>query len=175
MAIEVLVAFIPPPAQPIDGDGDWSIAEQELGITFPADFKQLIQRYGTGEFYGSLYICNPLKEWGRKQIQELLACDRELCDACEYDLKLHPARPGLLPWGRDPNGHRYCWWTEGEPDAWSIVQLFHGYEGDPMEIVPGPITSFLIRFMHNEYTNMLGGQPFDESDYHFKPGIPWAS
>jgi len=83
---------------------------------------------------------------------------------------LFPESPGLLPWGSDANGHLYCWWTKGKPDKWSIVQLFHGYEGDPLEIVPGPITSFLVKFMKNKYENMLGGQPFEAKDHHFSPG-----
>lgn len=172
MAIEELVAFIPPPAQPIDGEGDWSVAEKEFGIVFPADFKQLVQRYGTGRFYGDLYVANPLKEWGREQVRSDLSRYRALRDACELSLKLFPDCPGLLPWGNDSNGHLYCWWTEGPPDLWPVVQVFHGYE-EEIEPVSGPISSFLIRFMRNEYPNMLGGNSFSEAHRYFKQGIPW--
>ena len=70
------------------------------------------------------------------------------------------------------NGHLSFWWTEGSPDEWSIVQLFHGYEDDPLEIVPVPITQFLIDFVSNKYPNMLGGNPRTEADRRFSTGIP---
>jgi hypothetical protein len=172
VAIEELVAFIPPPATPIDGEGDWSVAEGEFGIAFPADFKQLIRRYGTGRFYGDLRVANPLQPWGRDLIRDDLARYGELRDACEMSLKLFPESPGLLPWGGDSNGHLYCWWTEGAPDSWRLVQVFHGYE-EEIEPVLGPITSFLVRFISNEYPNMLGGNPFSAEDRYFEQGIPW--
>jgi hypothetical protein len=172
VAIEELVAFIPTPEKPIDGEGDWSVAEKEFGVAFPADFKALIRRYGTGMFYGDLYVANPLKEWGREQIRGDLSRYRELRDACEMSFELFPESPGLLPWGNDSNGHLYCWWTEGPADSWPVVQVFHGYE-EEIEPVPGPITSFLVQFMSNAYTNMLGGNPFSDEDRYFQPGIPW--
>jgi hypothetical protein len=174
VAIEDLIAFISPPDMPTDGTGDWSIAEKEFGIVFPSDFKELIRRYGTGEFYSDLYILNPLREWGRDKIRNDLDRYRQLRDACEFHtLILHPECPGLLPWGGDSNGHLYCWWTDGPSDYWGTVQVFHGYE-DEIEVVPGPITDYLIRFIHNEYPNMLGGIPFTEEDHYFKQGIPWV-
>lgn len=60
MAIEELVAFIPPPRDPIENEGDWSIAEAEFGIVFPTDFKAMIHRYGTGQFYDDLHVSNPV-------------------------------------------------------------------------------------------------------------------
>ena len=172
MAIEELVSLIPPPSAPIDGEGDWGCAENELGLVFPSDFKQLISRYGTGEFYGSMYIANPLMPWGRDQIRGDLERYRELSEACEMSLQLFPDRPGLLPWGNDSNGHLYCWWTDGPQDSWRVVQLFHGYENE-IESVPGPITSFLVQFMSNKYEDMLGGNPFVEEDRYFQVGLPW--
>ena len=166
MAIEELDKFIPPPANPIDGDGDWSAAERELGFVLPTDFKQLIRLYGSGEFYGSLYVSNPLTAGGRAWIRRHLDRFRELRDACEVVRPLPPDSPGLLPWGGDSNGHRYCWLADGPPDTWEVVQIFHGYD-DEIDPVPGPVTSFLVRFMSNEYPNMLGGNRFTEADRTF--------
>ncbi|MCA9070123.1 MAG: SMI1/KNR4 family protein [Planctomycetaceae bacterium] len=171
MAIDDLTSFIPPPSSPIQTSGDWSVAEQDLGVVFPSDFKDLIQTYGTGEFFGNLGIENPLREWGRDGIRDRLERYRELREACEWSFPLFPESPGLLPWGSDDNGHLYCWWTEGQPDDWSIVQLFHGYEEDPLEIVPGPITQFLIDFVSNKYPNMLGGNERSSEHHKFRVGI----
>jgi hypothetical protein len=172
MAIEDLVSFIPPPAEPIDGEGDWSVPEREFGIVFPADFKELIRRYGTGRFCGSLRIANPLRPWGRDIIHDDLSRYRELRGAAEIRLRLFPEEPGLLPWGSDSNGHLYCWWTQGPSDGWTVAQLAHGDEED-FETVPGPITSFLVRFIQNEYPKMLAGNRFLEKHRSFRQGIPW--
>jgi SMI1-KNR4 cell-wall len=173
MAIEDLVATIPPPMVPIDARGDWSIAECEFGVRFPNDFRELIHRYGTGRFFGGLFIINPLTPWGRKMIAADLDRYRELCEACEISLVLHPNRPGLFPWGGDSNGHLYCWWTEGEPDSWPIVQVAHGEEETPHR-ADVPITSFLVNYGKNMYTAMMGGRVFDRTDNIFKAGIPWS-
>jgi hypothetical protein len=53
-----------------------------------------------------------------------------------------------------------------------VVQVFHGYE-EEIEPVPGPITRFLVRFIRNEYPNMLGGNAFSGEDRYFTPGLPW--
>jgi hypothetical protein len=62
----------------------------------------------------------------------------------------------------------YCWLADGPPDAWDVVQIFHGYD-EEIDPVPGPVTSFLVRFIGNEYPNMLGGNRFTEADRTFVP------
>ena len=37
-ALDRLMSLIPPPAVPVDGDGDWQRAEATLGLALPADF-----------------------------------------------------------------------------------------------------------------------------------------
>ena len=108
MYITHLKSFIPPPPAPFQNSGDWSAAEAELGFGFPSDFKDLIHTYGSGEFFGTLGVENPLRPWGRDGIRGLLASYRELRDACEYTFPLFPESPGLLSWGSDHNGHRPC-------------------------------------------------------------------
>ncbi|MCC9604766.1 SMI1/KNR4 family protein [Blastopirellula sp. JC732] len=170
MALDEILTLVPPPAETVDTLGDWSIAEKEFGLTFPADYKQFIETYGSGEFQRGLIISNLLTQEGRDRVREDLARYEELKEACEHEYILYPECPGLFPWGSDSNGHLYCWWTEGEPDEWGIVQLFHGYEDDPLEIVPGPITSFFVRFMSNAYSNMLGGIEFEPDQLRFTRG-----
>lgn len=167
MALEELLNFIPPPADPVDTDGDWTLAEQEFGLTFPTDYKQFVETYGSGEFQRGLVIANLLTSEGRQAVRTDLERYADLKEACEHEYILHPECPGLFPFGSDVNGHLYCWWTEGEPDEWGVVQLFHGYEDDPLEIVPGPVTSFFVRFMSNAYDNMLGGIPFEPEQLNF--------
>jgi hypothetical protein len=166
MAIDELVALIPPPAKPIDNDGDWSVPERELGATFPTDFKQLIQRYGTGYFWGSLVVANPLSKQFRNPIQGLLKHCQKQRKMGILTCSLFPEKSGLLPWGTDDNGHLYCWLTTGRPVSWPVVQIFHGYESE-IEPVPGPITSYLVKFVGNKYPKMLGGIRFTKKKHYF--------
>lgn len=167
MALEEILNFIPPPAQPVDTTGDWAIAEQEFGITLPSDYKQFIETYGSGEFQPGLVIANLLTASGREMIRGDLVRYAEMQAALDHEYILHPESPGLFPWGSDVHGHLYCWWTEGEPDEWGIVQLYHGHEDDPLAIVLEPFTSFLVRFMSNAYSHMLGGNAFKRESLRF--------
>jgi hypothetical protein len=171
LAIKELVALIQPPATPIDATGNWAEAEQEIGCVFPADFKELIRLYGTGQFFG-IWISNPLQPWGRDSIRNDIARFRELREALEFDLPLFPERPGLLPWGNDSNGHLYCWWTAGPADGWTVAQVAHDEEETPHH-ASVPITAFLAAYVQNQYPAMLGGRVFTAADRKFEPGIPW--
>jgi cell wall assembly regulator SMI1 len=155
MAINELVALVPPPAIPLGTDGDWSGAEADLGCKFPADFRELIRRYGTGQFdLGGLLVSNPLTAAGRQEIRDHLETLRDLREGCEIQLVIHPERPGLLPWGSDSLGNIFCWLTEGEPDKWPVVQVGHDDEGGQPRVEVG-ITAFLARYARNEFPKML--------------------
>jgi cell wall assembly regulator SMI1 len=167
MSIESLITFIPPPQTPLENVGDWSQAEAELGCKFPSDFRHYIKRYGSG-WLANLHVYNPLTSWGRKFILQALDTNRQLCEAMEITLHLFPESPGLLPWASDSHGHCYCWWTEGLPDEWGIVQIFHGDE-ENNEVNQGPMTAFLMRFLKNELPQLLGNQPFTPERLIFRP------
>jgi hypothetical protein len=173
MSITDLLALVPPPDDPLNAVGDWSIAETELGIVFPSDFKEMIRRYGTGEFtLRSLGIYNPLTQSGREEMQGALDTLRVLRDACEFPLVVHPEKPGLLPWGSNSNGHIYCWWTEGTANQWDTVFVAHDDEDRPQRF-RAPITEFLVNYARNKYPETLGGLAFEVSQIQFQRGRPW--
>jgi hypothetical protein len=173
VAISELIALIPPPSQPVDADGDWSVPAAEFGMEFPSDFRELIHHYGTGEFgLYCLMIYNPLTSAGRKEIQESLQNLRDLCDACEFPLILHPKRPGLLPWGSDAGGNWFCWSSEGYPDQWPIVQVAHNEEENPHRANVN-ISTFLANYAQNKYPEMLGGRTFEPANHRYLRGRPW--
>jgi hypothetical protein len=172
VAIEELIAFIPPPDTPQDADGDWSAAEAALSVRFPNDFRQLIRRYGTGEFYAGLLIFNPLNSWCLHQIAKQLKNYHAMREAMELSLRLHPESPGLFPWGFDSNGNGFFWLTDGEPDQWPVVQVGHNEEENPHQADVG-ITTFLVRYGRHEYPEMLGGIRFKKKQLRFTPGLAW--
>src|SRR5262249_30862921 len=154
-----LVNFIPPPEEPCDGEGDWNAAGAELGISFPSDFRALIRRYGTGDFFISLTVANPLTRRGRDWTRTQLKDWYEYRDATERRFAFHPERPGLFPWGRDTNGNCYFWWTKGHPNWWPVVVLLHD-GARRAHRANANITRFLVRYGRNRYPSMLGGVKF---------------
>jgi hypothetical protein len=61
LAIEDLLAVVPPPARPIDpGDpGAWPKVEQALGTKLPSDYRDYGTRYGSGVLGHDLFVYNP--------------------------------------------------------------------------------------------------------------------
>src|SRR5262249_7253638 len=148
MAIKELVTLVPPPKDPIDVTGDWSSAEVVVGAPYPADFKQLIARYGSGRFFfdGHLEVFNPLTLAGLariKTVEKTLRVQRD--GGFGSALPIHPEKGGLLPWGWDENGNMFAWLTKGKADKWPVMFLGHGNEELPLQFRT-TITGFLAGY-----------------------------
>ncbi len=145
MSVKKLVAVIAPPESPRDAEGNWRAAEIVAGTEFPPDFRDLIGRYGSGEFFcGHLKLFNLLTLEGQAGIRQTLVIYQSFRTETYNPLPipLHPERPGLLPWGMDENGSGYFWLTKGKPERWPIVYLGHASEGFPVQL-PVNVTTFL--------------------------------
>ncbi|WP_051798803.1 SMI1/KNR4 family protein [Catenuloplanes japonicus] len=119
--IDELVRRVRPPAAPIHVGADWGSIEAALGTPLPADFKELIRRYGAGEFCDLVSLLTP--DVLIAQNRDILDEERDYRDDDpeDYPYLLHPEPGGILIWGATSNGDRMCWLTEGEPDAWPVV------------------------------------------------------
>lgn len=127
MVVVDIATLIPPPAIPIQVGSlaDWQAVEQELGVTFPTDFREFIFKYGTG-YLGSFYsVWNPF--WSSNKFVEsvrlICAAERESQGRFPefFPYAIYPDSPGFLPWGSDDNGNYYGWLTEGSADEWSVL------------------------------------------------------
>ncbi|MBR7827938.1 SMI1/KNR4 family protein [Actinospica sp. MGRD01-02] len=124
-AFDELTRLVPPPAAPVDARGDWHSVEAELGLALPADFKQLIEAYGLGQFVDFI---TPLTPFGSRDL--LMRSARDILDS-EHSFReenpedspyaIYPEPGGLLEWAGTDNGDRLCWLTEGEPDQWTTI------------------------------------------------------
>ncbi|MGI5352694.1 SMI1/KNR4 family protein [Streptomyces sp. CA-250714] len=152
MSIEKLTSLVPPPTAPVRADVDWTETEAALGLSLPAEFKELVRLYGEGQFCDEFDTCSP----GRLRIhnQELTAQWRSFREEHpgRFRLPLYPEPSGLLVWGFDNNGGALCWRTEGEPDAWQVVRwlrrdiAFHEWDGGAVEYLTAQIGSLLEEF-----------------------------
>ncbi|MFJ9817928.1 SMI1/KNR4 family protein [Streptomyces sp. NPDC101151] len=112
---QALTRLVPPPERPIDAHGDWADVEARLGVRLPADYKQLVERYGHGEFCDYLYLRTPFGPGPHNGLR--------------YD-------DGLLVWGTTMDADRLCWRTEGDPEEWPVVVRGSGGTGRE-EFAPG--------------------------------------
>ncbi|WP_432841112.1 SMI1/KNR4 family protein [Dactylosporangium sp. CA-092794] len=125
MTIEELTRLVPPPALPVDAEGDWRGVETELGLALPDDFKGLVQTYGRGQFVDHV---TPLQAFG--PTASLLARARSFTERERKTLQdypelsptgFYPAASGLLEWAVDDDGVSYCWVTAGPPESWRVT------------------------------------------------------
>ena len=125
MSVEQLVALVAPPPERFSYD--WPEIERQLGTALPADFKQLAEIYGPGEFDETFTLYAPTGDGARV---DLVPAAREQADTWRSiredvigggPLVVYPEPGGLLAWGMVPIGLALCWQTEGQPDRWPVV------------------------------------------------------
>ena len=133
MSIVSLTDTVIPPSKPLE-PGDlalWTEIQRNIGVSLPDDYRDFGLVYGTG-FFGDadrtrIYVLNPFSKEYLERFHSMCETLRHMkevsSDEVPYDI--FPLMPGLLPWGRDDNGFRLCWLTEGNPNEWPVV-VTHG-------------------------------------------------
>lgn len=148
----------------------WSQLGQELGITFPADFREVVDAYGSILINGQLYLEHPAKESGRdlgQKIREEIEDWREN----EDDFEDLPSRVGsgpgeLLPFASAASGECVFFRVPVEP---SMPWWIGVHEFDSPEYVAHDITfsDWLLAYLRGENVtvhshNFAPGDPFFE-------------
>jgi hypothetical protein len=166
-AIDDLVALVPPPAEPVDAQGDWRWVEASLGVLLPADFKALIERYGSGMFVDFIRPCTPfgsrasLVQRARDLLDDMGPVRDNWPDRFPYPF--HPEPGGLLEWADTDIGDRLCWVTEGPSDSWQVV-VWPRHSDDYAEYAIGAV-EFLYSWLRGSITSSVFLQ-------HPEP-VPW--
>lgn len=112
-----------------DGPGrttDWAAVERAHGITFPADYKRLVDTFGAARF-GAVRVHAP----GAPHDLDRLVAEvraRVLADRPVPGDPYHPEPGGLVPWGRTDSG-RVLFWVPSvdDPDAWPVLSAPWGF------------------------------------------------
>ncbi|MGW1991958.1 Lsr2 family DNA-binding protein [Embleya sp. NPDC001921] len=147
--LAALTALCPPPAV-VPPAPDWSLAEGELGLSLPRDYKELVAVYGPGEFCDFLTLYRPgaLSEWVdltgpmparlRAQLDEGRTVDARRSGA------LPCATEDLLAAGVTGNGHHLFWDTRprDDPDRWRVAVTER--LSAPWFTYRGSVTAFLV-------------------------------
>ncbi|MFP1625050.1 hypothetical protein ACLB9X_07540 [Streptomyces sp. 5K101] len=110
----------------------WRQVESELGVELPADYKQLCEDFGCGEFSNSLHVLCV----DQSQVFDLLTRWRVfLSDAVTFGVddddvdpifdpyRIHePGKGGLIPWGSTRSGDEFYWLVDAEgAGPWPIL------------------------------------------------------
>jgi hypothetical protein len=128
MPIDDLLAVVPPPSQPLEAGDASRILEvrAKVGLDLPPDYLEIARYYGSGFFVDaerlSIRVLNPFSSRYTSILADELEILKELKEMGddEVPFPIHPAVPGLLPWGTDVNGGSLYWLTQGKPSEWSI-------------------------------------------------------
>ena len=122
-----LVRLVPPPPEPVDGDGEWRRVWPSLGCRLPKDYQELVRVYGLGSF-DDVILWTPFtpQSWANIVVQaRSLITDYDEMRADDPGSFPHPLFPeagGMLPWASTGDGDWLCWLTGDEPDRWPVVE-----------------------------------------------------
>lgn len=123
-AITDLMRICLPPPEPVSVD--WDAVESAVGVTLPADYKQLATVYGPGSFCEYLRVYHPHgpTEWVNLLGPMPATLRRQLREDRDTGRSPVPHAPdSLLACGVTDNGEYLFWVTEpaDDPDDWRIA------------------------------------------------------
>jgi SMI1-KNR4 cell-wall len=168
-----LVAMVPPPDSPFEAGvaADFRRVEAELGLELPDDYKQLVQKYGSGQWQQFWYVLNPFSanEYTNLLVQcqnrrpkkwSMLDAERGVCEAegGRYPHPIYPEAGGILPWAATDNGGRFFWLTAGKPNTWSTV--YYSDRSPDFQVFEVSCTELLLGAVSGTVPIFKG--PFDE-------------
>lgn len=150
--IASLSQVLPPPAQPLVGCASWEQVMETLGVGFPADYKRVMDTYGSGLVGGSLSLVSPRALRFRAWTVPSLDAITELGpNGCNSPLPAFPA-PGasLLPVAGNGNGDDvFLVVTDGMADETRV--WIGNIRNLDWLLLPGPISRLL-------YDLLTGGE-----------------
>ncbi|WP_051366929.1 SMI1/KNR4 family protein [Hamadaea tsunoensis] len=141
---ELILVVEPPPAGVVPAP-DWAATEARLGLTLPADYKLLVERYGPGAFDKFLHVLQPGCTSVYVQLEAQAERMEELFEAFQAGNEPLPYDAGrLLPVAVTDNGDTVYWIRDPEdrPDDWRIVA--NGARNTKWPEFDGGIVDFLV-------------------------------
>lgn len=164
IAFDALVRLCPPPVGPLSAV-DWAQAERALGTALPADYKQLVEKYGDGLFDETVWLLVPDSAYDDcdlyAQTVERTDVLAGLWDAGE-DVPAELLEPGarVLPWAFEEGTGAFLYWLvrPGQhPEEWTV--LYNEGRGPLWEHHDMGCLAFLLAVLtgaaHTEYFGHL--------------------
>lgn len=149
-----LSQIMPPPALEARRGGtspeDWVKLEQEMGIKYPADFKEYVNIWGKGYIGRFFYMFSPTSDTGASLLPRASTSASEAYAL----LKLHyptqliypnyPENGSMLMGGRTDNGDYLGWVIDYDlpPEQWSVA--IWGHEEDVRKLEGVSFGQFIV-------------------------------
>lgn len=178
-ALDRLTRLLPPPKGEV-ARVPWNRSSTEIGLEFPADYREFVDRYGGGHLtskrkpleFSIRAPCSvgwtpespsgfrALLNYQIEQVRPLFVFDG--ADEGYWGGTVYPVHPdpgGLWAWGKHEGGDAFFWLMEGlDPDRWPVVMWARGpattyrFEGGMVE--------FLLAVFQGEHpaSKWLGGR-----------------
>ncbi|WP_306208844.1 hypothetical protein [Actinoplanes sp. RD1] len=143
-------AVRPPPRQEVRPD--WDEVRSALGFGLPADYMELVDRYGPGRFDDFLAIFQPHHEVPRLDLLNAVTETAELLEAYESSGETLPAPADrLLAVGLTDNGDTLYWVRDPreDPDQWRIA-VNAARDFDEWFVFDGCLSAFLAAVLSRE-------------------------
>ena len=169
--MDLLFNLIAPPPKPVETGTpkSWKEAEAFLGVPLPADYKDLIDHYGTGSFEDLLMVYTPFTQieylnlfYALDTLQQADRQTQKLGDptwTAVNPFAYFPALKGLLPWGCTRNlSQVFFWQVQGTPAAWETV--FYNLRNGEYEVWKYSLSGFLYRLFTRQIESVLLPEDF---------------
>ncbi|MHA6762958.1 SMI1/KNR4 family protein [Streptacidiphilus sp. PAMC 29251] len=142
-----LMRLLPPPQEEVTAP-PWRQSRSEIGVDFPQDYREFVDRYGGGSMtsesmfleFSVLAPCSlgwkpdapgGFDAFTVKQIEQIRplfvfdGADENYWGGTAYPV--HPDPGGLLAWGENQEGDVFFWLTDNpDPDRWPVVMWARG-------------------------------------------------
>jgi hypothetical protein len=165
-ALSGLKSIVRPPKIPEETSSEkgWLKVQERLGLTLPADYKDLIDCYGTGFLAGWILPYNPFAKNETMNLFWILNLHHQSTNQIRGKSKsnwsivapyqLYPEPGGLLPWGRSSSFEITMFWqVEGKPDSWTTI-LYNLLRGE-YEVWKYGLVDFLYRLYSRNIKSLL--------------------
>lgn len=166
MHLSQLTSLIAPPEKPVEtgSSKNWEQIQERLGLNLPADYKALIDCYGTGGFSNGILLISPFSKNDNHNLFQVLEVHHQASSHIEKmsgkpwsvldPFQLYPAPDGLLPWGTTENLKINLFWhLEGKPESWCTI-IYHLGLGE-YEVWKLGVVHFLLKLLSREINSMI--------------------
>lgn len=108
--------------EPLGLDIEWADIERRVGVTFPADYKELCEVFGEGEFDTWLWIFSSGGGSMHFLPDNLKRLRGDAAFHARYFLPytVFDGTSGLIPWASTEQGDNLYWDVQG-PSGWEII------------------------------------------------------
>ncbi|WP_156178913.1 hypothetical protein [Saccharothrix sp. ST-888] len=159
---------------------DWPSVEERLGLTLPTDYKDLAERFGSGEFDGFLWLSTPDTPSTHHDLiaeaHSLGVFASAVADAGNLynPYAIFPAPGGLLRWADSVQADQFYWLTDSaDPDRWPIIAC--NEDGDQWERFDGSTAEFIHRVLTDTRHPFSVAQFFDTHTFESFERTPGPS